>query len=335
MKATTKLKATLLAAAIGLASFAGGAEAADKVTIALPGVPAVYVVVQFYVARDAGFFQKYGIDAELKQLDSGTAAAQAVSAGTFDLSLSPTPTVVNMVSNAGVPLVSIYGMENSDWILGSTDPKVTKCEEMKGQSIGVDTLGGARSVALGAFLAHCNLKLTDVKQAALGTSVGPSMIAGQLHAGVLHTDDLARIEKEMGKPVTIVERWKDVSPIGHYMSVVTTKDRLKAKREDFVKVLAALHDAAIYMNDPKNLDKVAAAAKVTGQEPDLAKPAVEQFLKIEFWPVNKDGLDRKNVEAAIDDQKTSGNIKPDKTPVTYDQLVDPSLYKDAAKIEKK
>ena len=335
MKATTKLKAVLLAAAMGLASIAGGAQAADKVSIALPGVPAVYVVVQFYVARDQGFFQKYGIDAELKQLDSGVAAAQAVSAGTFDLSLSPTPSVINMVSNAGIPLVSIYGMENSDWILGSTDPKITKCEQMKGQSIGVDTLGGARSVALGTFLAKCNLKVTDVKQAALGTSVGPSMIAGQLHAGVLHTDDVPRIQKEMGKPVIIVEKWKDVSPLDHYMSVVTTKDRLKAKREDFVKVLAALHDASLYMNDPKNLDKVVAAAKVTGQDPDLAKPAIEQFLKLEFWPVNKDGLDRKNVEAAIEHQKKVGNIKEGKTPVTYDQLVDVSLYKDAAKIEKK
>ena len=130
-------------------------------------------------------------------------------------------------------------------------------------------------------------------------------------------------------------KWKDVTPLDHYMSVVTTKDRLKTKREDFVKVLAALHDAAIYMNDPKNLDKVVAAAKITGQDPDLAKPAIEQFLKIEFWPVNKDGLDRKNVEAAIETQKKSGNIKADKTPVTYDQLVDVSLYKDAAKIEKK
>src|SRR5258706_6416870 len=137
MKATTKLSAILLAAAMGLASFAGGAKAADKVTIALPGVPPAYVAVLFYVTRDAGFFTKYGLDVELRQLDSGTAAAQAVSAGSFDLSLSPTPTVINMVSNAGVPLVSIFGMENPDWVLGTTDPKFKKCEDVKGQSIGV------------------------------------------------------------------------------------------------------------------------------------------------------------------------------------------------------
>jgi NitT/TauT family transport system substrate-binding protein len=335
MKATTKLSAILLAAGIGLASFAGGAVAADKVTIALPGVPPAYVAVLFYVTRDAGFFQKYGIDAELKQLDSGTAAAQAVSAGSFDLSLSPTPTVINMVSNAGVPLVSIFGMENPDWVLGTTDPKFKKCEDVKGQSIGVDTLGGARSVALGEFLRACNLKFTDVKQAALGTSVGPSMIAGQISLGVLHTDDLANIAKQMGKPVTIVQKFKDVNPLSHYMSVVTTKDRLKAKREDFVKVVAALHDAIIFMNDSKNLDKVAQIAKVTGAEIDVTKPSLEQFLKIEFWPVDKDGLNRKNIETAIATEKTSGNIKADKTPVTYDQLVDTSLYTDAKKIEKK
>jgi len=132
-----------------------------------------------------------------------------------------------------------------------------------------------------------------------------------------------------------VQKFKDVNPLSHYMSVVTTKDRLKAKREDFVKVVAALHDAILYINDAKNLDKVAQIAKVTGAEIDVTKPSLEQFLKIEFWPVDKDGLNRKNIETAIATEKTSGNIKADKTPVTYDQLVDTSLYSDAKKIEKK
>jgi NitT/TauT family transport system substrate-binding protein len=190
-------------------------------------------------------------------------------------------------------------------------------------------------VALGEFLRACNLKLTDVKQAALGTSVGPSLIAGQLSLGVLHTDDIANIAKQMGKPINIVQKFKDVSPLSHYMSVVTTKDRLKAKRDDFVKVVAALHDAVLYMNDPKNLDKVAEIAKITGAETDVTKSSLEQFLKIEFWPVDKDGLNQKNIEQAIASEKASGNIKPDKTPVTYQQLVDNSLYADAAKLEKK
>ena len=59
-----------------------------------------------YVAEKQGFFKKHGANVEIKPFDNGTAAARAVVAGDIDMAWSPTPPVINQVSNADVPLVA-------------------------------------------------------------------------------------------------------------------------------------------------------------------------------------------------------------------------------------
>lgn len=326
----------LTAAALTFAVVTGTSHPAfaDKVIFAIPGQPPIASGVVVFVAQDQGFFKKYGVDVDIRKFENGTAAAQAVVAGSLDLSLSPTPGVIRMASNASVPVIAIWGMAHPDWILGSTDPKKNKCTDLKGQAVGVDSVGGARSVALGAFLRSCGLTLDDVKQVALGSNAGAAMVAGQINFAPLHTDDVPAIAEQLGHPVTTISTFKQISPISHYLVLTSTKDRVKAKRDQFVRVLAALIEATNYMVDPKNLDRVAQIATVTGRKQSVMKAALPEFYKIEFWPVGNDGLSRKNIEAAIEVQKKVGGIKSDKKPVPYDQLVDPSLWKDAAAMVK-
>ena len=90
---------------------------------------------------------------------------------------------------------AVYGMPNPDWVIGTTDAGKT-CKDIAGQDVGVDSIGGARSIALRSMLAGgCqDVKIDEVKQIALGSSPGPAMIAGRLQFAVLHLDDLAEIE---------------------------------------------------------------------------------------------------------------------------------------------
>ena len=83
-------------------AFASAPAFAEKLTLAMPGVPPVFGSVVTYVAKEEGFFKKHGVDVEVRNFDSGAAAAQAVVAGSIDASLSPTPVIVRMISNAGV-----------------------------------------------------------------------------------------------------------------------------------------------------------------------------------------------------------------------------------------
>jgi NitT/TauT family transport system substrate-binding protein len=308
---------------------AAPASAADKkIVIATPGIPPIYSVTIAFLAKQQGFFKKHGADVDIRPFDNGTAAARAVVAGNVDMAWSPTPPVINQISNAAVPLVAVYGMPNPDWVVGTTDEGKT-CKDLVGQDVGVDSIGGARSVALRSMLTGCpGVKLDEIKQIALGSSSGPALIAGRLHYAVLHLDDLAEIEAQ-GKKLHTLLAMKNTNPTSHYLMLVVTKDNLAKNRDAIVRTVAGLIEAARFMQDPKNADAVAEAAAGTGHSKDVNKAALEAFLAIDFWATKDDGLPRNKLEATAKLMKKIGAIKPDKEPVTYENLVDTSVWKDA------
>jgi len=319
----------ITAAAMG---FAGNAAAQETYTIGLPGIPPVFVNTQAYVAEQQGFFKKHGVNVMLRPFDSGAAAARAVASGNIQLSMSPSPLVVTMVSNnPDAGLAMIYGYEKPDWLIGSLDPGITKCEDVKGKPVGVDSLGGARSIALNVMLRQCNLKAEETQQVPLSANVLTAMISGQIPLGVLHIDDVPIIEREAKKKVIPVVDINDVQKVNHYLALVTSKKMIAEKRADLVKVVAAYIEAERFMRDPKNIDAVAKAAAPTSRSEPDAKWAIEQYVKMEFWP-REHGLKKENVDSIIATQKKVGNIKGE--PVAYDGVVDLSIYEEAAKLVK-
>jgi ABC-type nitrate/sulfonate/bicarbonate transport system substrate-binding protein len=259
-----------------------------------------------------------------------------VIAGDIDMSMSPTPPVITQVSNTGANLVAIYGWPNADWVLASIDPAKSKCSDMVGQGVGVDSVGGARSVALRSLLAGgCpDVKIDQVQQVALGSNASAAMLAGRLTFGVLHLDDLALIESQ-GKKLHVMLEMKKTNPDSHYLALMVRADKLKESRDDYVRTVAALIDAARYMKDPKNADTVAEAATPTGHPKDVSKAALKEFLAIDFWPSDNDGLDRGKLEATIALMKKIQNIQPGKEAVAYDKLVDLTVWRDAVALLKK
>src|SRR6516164_2087650 len=315
--------AILLAASLTAAVAQG-----KKIVVAIPGVPPIYSVTIAFVAEKQGFFKKHGVDVEIRPFDNGTAAARAVVAGDIDMAWSPTPPVINQVSNADVPLVAVYGMPNPDWVIGTTDEGKT-CKDLIGQDVGVDSINGARSVALRSMLIGCpGVKIEDTKQIALGSTPGPALLAGQLHFAVLHLDDLAEIEHQ-GKRLHVLLAMKNTNPTSHYLIMVVRKDNLEKNRDAIVRTVAGMIEAAKFMQDPKNADTVAEIASVTGHNKDVNKTALKAFLDIDFWAAKDDGMPRDKIEAVAALMQKIGSINPDKEPVSYDKLVDASIWKDA------
>ena len=152
IRKTIALMAGGVLLAASLAGISLAAAQNKKIVVAIPGIPPIYSVTIAFVAEKQGFFKKHGVDVEIRPFDNGTAAARAVVAGDIDMAWSPTPPVINQVSNADVPLVALYGMPNPDWVIGTTDDGKT-CKDLVGQDVGVDfdqwrTFGG---VALDAY----------------------------------------------------------------------------------------------------------------------------------------------------------------------------------------
>lgn len=315
-------------------------NSAEKMSIAVPGVPPVFSTVMIYVAKEGGFYKKHGLDVTIRPFRSGVAAAKAVLSGAVDASLSPTAPVVRMVSNAGVPLVGLQGLEKPDWFLGSMDPTKNKCSDLKGQAVGVDSPRGARWIQLQNMARSCKLfPDKHIPTVNLSSNVGAAMVAGQINFGVLHLDDIPVIERESGKKVTIVMEIEKTAPGTHYLMFVTLKKTLANKRDMLVRAVAAQIEAINFMYNPANRAKVAAYAKATKRKIDDAKMAVKVFTDFNYWPRGTNGLNKKRIARtvkiqAIVGKKTKGKsgIKPGKKPVSFDQLTDVSVWIDAAKL---
>jgi NitT/TauT family transport system substrate-binding protein len=317
-------------AGITAAPLAPALAQGKKMVVAAPGIPPIFASVILYVAEKKGFWKKHGANIEVRPFDTGTAAARAVLAGDIEVALAPTPLVISQISNANANVVAINGFPNPDWILATTDATKATCKDLAGQSVGVDAIGGARSIALRIMLSGgCpDVKIDDMKQVALSSNTAPAMIAGQLSFGVLHLDDIAVLESQ-GKKVYKVLEMKKTNPTSHYLLVTVRQDKLKENRESYVRLLAGLIEAARFMQDAKNADKVADAAAPVGHSKDISKAALKQFLDIGFWAVDDDGLDQKKLEAMTQIQVRTGGIQPGKEPVKFERLIDASVWRDA------
>jgi NitT/TauT family transport system substrate-binding protein len=318
-------------------------QAADKFSIGLPGVPPVFISAMVYTAKEGGFYEKYGLDVTVKPFNSGVGAAKAVLSGSVDASMSPTAPVARMISNGNVPLIAVQGFEKPDWFLGSMDPSKSKCEDLKGQAVGVDSPHGARWTQLQNMSRSCGLfPDKDIPTVNLSSNVGAAMVAGQLTFGVLHLDDIPVIERESGKKLTIVLEIEKTAPGTHYLSLVTNSKKLAANRDKLVRVVAAHIEAIKFMYDPANFKTVGGYAKPTGRKLEDATAAVKVFTDFGYWPNGHSGLDQKRFEKtvkiqAIVGKKTKGKsgIKPGKTPVSYEQFADLSIWNDAMALVKK
>jgi NitT/TauT family transport system substrate-binding protein len=333
---------TKMAVGMGLvcaALVAGAAPAAaqgKKMVIAAPGIPPVFASTILYVADKEGLFKKYGANVEVRPFDTGTAASRAVIAGDIEMSLSPSALLINQISNTGAPVVAVYGLLNTDFLLGTTDTTKTSCKDVVGQGVGVDAIGGARSIALRTMLSNAcpGVTIDKVQQVALSSNVAMAMIAGRLKYGVLHLDDVSTIELQ-GKKVNQLLTVTKANPNGHYLVFMVRQDKLKQDRDAYVRLVAGLHDAAQFIHDPRNWDKVADDASPTGHAKDVSKATIKPLLDIDYWPMDDNGLDRKRMENMIGIMKKTGGIKPGKEAVTYDRLVDNSVWNDAVAMTKK
>jgi NitT/TauT family transport system substrate-binding protein len=312
---------------LGLALFPASGVAQQKYTFGIPGIPPVFGGTIALVAEKEGFFKKRGVDVTVRAFETGAAASRAVASGEIAVALSPTPLIVNQISNTDVKLVGIWGMEHPDWLIGATDPNAD-CASMKGQAVGVDSLGGARSIALRTMLVGCKMKIEEVQQVPLSSNVGTAMVAGQLKFGVLHIDDIPVIEAEMKKPLKTVITQKDVRPVDHYLLLVANQDQLAKNRDAYVRMVAALIDAERFMRNPANVEKVAKYAEPTGRTGKIAAQALKAYVEMEFWPKDKDGLDAKKLEMVAAIQKKVGNLKAEK-PAPYERIVNTSIWRDA------
>lgn len=302
-----------------------------KLTIGTPGVPPVISALLPYIASKKGFYKEFGVDVTVKNFQTGTDATRAASTGQIDMAIMPPAQQIALVAK-GTDLVGVQGQEKPDWTVVSSDPSITSCSSLKGQSLGVDAVGGIRYTALVQMLKSCGLTIKDVHPLVFpGDSNPQAVIAGQLKTSVLHLNEVVKVDQQTGKKLTVVMTMADAVPNTMYEVYGTLKSKLDSNREAYVRFVAAQIATLNWMFNPANADEVAQLATVVGDTAAVMKDAMAQYKQMGFWNLSDAGLPQSNIENVVKNQVAAGKVTADKAP-TYAQLVDTSIYQDAQKL---
>jgi NitT/TauT family transport system substrate-binding protein len=132
---TIKLASLLLAAAVSLTAMQ--AAAADKVTLQLKWVTQAQFA-GYYVAKDKGFYEKEGLDVEIKPGGPDIAPPQVLAGGGADVIVDWMPSAL-ATREKGVPLVNIAQPFKSSGMMLTClkETGITKPEDFKGKTLGV------------------------------------------------------------------------------------------------------------------------------------------------------------------------------------------------------
>ncbi len=333
-KAFFGMMAALTAISFVAPTSASAQSAVKPIPIAVSAIgrPPIFSNTFADVAEAMGYFNKAGVDVSFRWFQRGSDTAKAVVTGDVAIGFTASQPAINLIAG-GADVVAVAGMPIQDWIIASDDPGVKECKDLKGKTVAADGINNARYLYLGAVVATCGLQLSDLKPIDLANApLVKAGIAGQVHDGVWHVDELAQVEFKTGK------KWRQIAAPAaiakglHYAMLIASKKAIAENREGLIRFLEGWILSQKMMGSKSPADKTAfakIAAKASEIDVKVAMASIDGYQAIGYW-VNNDGLDQSQVMSQLDQLVKIGAIKAEKKP-SYDKIVDKSLYAEALK----
>jgi NitT/TauT family transport system substrate-binding protein len=168
----------------------------EKVTIAYSSISGTFLPA--FLAADEGLFAKYGVNAELTYIGSGTTATQSLLAGEVQFVVTSGGEVAAAYLGGAPTRIILSWMRTLPSIF-MVHPSITSPEQLRGQPIGITRFGGQPHTAARLALRGWGLNPdTDVQYLQLGgvAEIMAATLTGQVMGGSYSppTNVLARKE---------------------------------------------------------------------------------------------------------------------------------------------
>ena len=190
---SSAIRKILSAAVCGAVVFAAqpvdAAEGLQKLRVAYAAITAAFSIP--WVAKEAGIFQRHGLDVELVYIASGSRAVQTLIGGSVDIAAIGGPAGVD-AKLAGADTVYVAIAVNRVLVFTVAAPQIQRIEEMRGKSIGVTRVGTVTDFFTRLYLQQNNLvpdKDVLIRQAGGLPEIVAALKAGQIHGGTFGFPD--------------------------------------------------------------------------------------------------------------------------------------------------
>lgn len=273
----------------------------------------------WYIAKDRGFYKKYGLDVELIYIPSSTTTISAVVSGSVAVGNISGGAIAN-AAVGGASVVAVGCFINTlpyDLVVHES---IKSAAQLKGKSIGISRVGSSSDVAARVFLKE--LKLEPDKEVAILQVGGSTERAAAFRTGriVAFPAPPGVIHLTHGMPHRILASTADF-PKGFpfpYVCPTASKSFVKNSRDAMKRLLMALIESTHFYKTRKEDSKKIMAKYTRHNNEAFLEAAYQSSAKLfEQVPlVNREGMDTQVKDAV--------SRKPGST-MKLDDIVDDSL----------
>jgi len=230
-------------------------------------------VAPLWIAKEQGFFRKYGFDVDLVFIIAGR-ATQAMMAGQVAVSLVGATHVANAVTGGG-DLTMILGLQNKLDYLFVARPHIKSAEDLKGKKVAIGTPSGSASLATYVALDYFGLVPRRDNITLLGAGGVPERLAA-LRAG---TVDATSLSPEFGQVVqgegyrVLLDTGKENVPF-QSSGLVISRSLMKTNPQLVDNIAKSIVEGVAFIHNPANAKAV---QQSLGKNLRLSKP--EQIEK--------------------------------------------------------
>lgn len=268
-----------LALLVGLLAFQllAGTVAAQVDTIRVGNVCSVSPLV-YYVAREEGFLEKHGIDAEKHCFSGGSAGITALMAGGID-AMTATYEHVQKLRAQGQDVRAVAGLFDriGYWLMVRQDSPLQSLEDLKGKRIGITSAGSLSDMTLRYFLLQNGIDpVRDVTIIAAGS--GATMLAaiehGRVDAGMVNQPTKAEAEADGRVRVLFDPNTQEYAGI-----VMVMRGDFIEKNPDLVRrFIAAIYEARQAIDADPEIAFSALVKTFPESDPEILRAVVNDYL---------------------------------------------------------
>lgn len=308
-----------------------------KTTVTVGTTPLVSSA-PLYLAKDMGFWDKYGIQVDLKTFQAAQPISVATAAGDLDVSATGvTASLFNLYEGGKkMYLVADKGriwpgqhfqaflVSNKAW-----DAGLTSAQGLKGKKVGISQTGSTFDYLLGKYLEQNGMKLSDVTRTPLGelTNMASALESGQVDAAILpqpFADKLLNSHKAHLLVWLDDEVKTDLLAVAYSPKFAQNRDAAVRFMEGYIESTKWYMDHVFNAKNPKDPDYQKALSiigKYTSEQPDqVAKELVYVDPQGALWA--------DNIQEQLDWYKAQGFVKGN---VQAKDVIDTSFQQEALK----
>lgn len=210
-----------------------------------------------YVAQDQGFFRRYGLDLTLVQARNGPVGMAALSSGESFMHWGSVSGANLGAISEGADLIFVAGFINRLTGVFAANPKIRSPTDLRGKSLGVNSLSGGTWIFTMLTLDHWGLspERDKIQMRGLGDSsiVSQALLAGNVDAAYLSYSFAKVVENKGFRVLADLQKL----PIAYQgTGIVTRRSTIASSAATLENVIRGLLDGVAFIRNPENKSQV-------------------------------------------------------------------------------